>query len=132
MFQAEHSSAARSDGRLMCPDDFVNDYNYRAVPGGSDTLFERGSVTGRPPESGMGSGEGTGWRPVPAMWQEPGISACERLVDQFDPVPHRRLGAGLQMGQATDIGRHDHLRVGRLQVLQLVVAQLVGQLGLGH
>ncbi len=28
----------------------------------------------------------------------------QRLVEHFDPVPHRRLGAALQVGDAADVG----------------------------
>ena len=51
-------------------------------------------------------------------------------------MPHWRGRAALQVGDAADVGRHDHLGGGRAkglaQVTELAVAQLVGQLGVQH
>src|SRR5690606_38341372 len=52
----------------------------------------------------------------------------QSLVNDFYPVPYRHLGAGLQVGLATDIGGDDHLRLSSKQVLQLAVAQRIGEL----
>ena len=51
-------------------------------------------------------------------------------------MPHWRGRAALQVGDAADVGRHDHLGArrakGLAQVAELAVAQLVGQLGVQH
>src|SRR5690606_6642515 len=52
------------------------------------------------------------------------------LVDDLDPVAHRRLCAALQMCDAADIGRDDALGQGFGDRLQLAITQGLGQLRL--
>ena len=56
----------------------------------------------------------------------------QRLIQHFHPVPHWRFRAALQMHDASHIGRDDGMRRAESQVLQLAVAQLPGQGGLGQ
>lgn len=54
------------------------------------------------------------------------------LVQQLDPVAHRRGRAALQVGDAADVGAGDHGGLQFVQMAELAVAQLVRQLGVEH
>ena len=56
----------------------------------------------------------------------------QRLIHQLHPMPHRQAAAALQVGDAADVGADDALRFQRIQVAQLAVAQLLGQIGVEH
>src|SRR5690554_626086 len=56
---------------------------------------------------------------------------CQGFVDNFDPVPHRCAACAVEVGLAANIGGDDQLRVTRFKVVELVVTQLHGELGLG-
>jgi hypothetical protein len=56
----------------------------------------------------------------------------QRLIEQFHPMPHGGAAATLQVRDAADVGAQDALGLERLQVAQLAVAQLLGELGLKH
>ena len=47
-------------------------------------------------------------------------------------MPHRHLGAALQMGDAPNVGAQDGAGLHLAQVAQLAVAQLRGHGGLQH
>src|SRR5256885_1272483 len=53
-------------------------------------------------------------------------------VDEFDPMPHRRRGAALQVREAADVRRRDERRPPGLQCRQLARAQLARNGGLGE
>ena len=59
-------------------------------------------------------------------------SAAQRPIHQRHPMPHRQAAAALQMGDAADVGADDALGLQRVQVAQLAVAQLFGQLWVEH
>src|SRR5690606_27907770 len=66
---------------------------------------------------------------MPTTTDAPGVRRSVMgncLVDDLDPVTHRRLGAALQMRDAADIGRNDKLGHGLGNRRQLAVTQLPG------
>src|SRR5215510_4755268 len=54
----------------------------------------------------------------------------ELFRKDFNPVSHRRAGAGLQMLNATDVSRDNGVGMERLELLELAIAQLYRQLAL--
>lgn len=54
------------------------------------------------------------------------------LIQQLDPVLHRRGRAALQVGDAADVGRHHHLWRKGIEVAEFAVAQRHRQLGVQH
>src|SRR5690606_4377527 len=55
-----------------------------------------------------------------------------RLLDNLDPMLDRRAPGAVQVGLAADVGGDDHLRLAAFQGVELVVAQLLGNLRLGQ
>ena len=47
-------------------------------------------------------------------------------------MPHRQAAAALQVGDAADVGADHALRLQCVQVVQLAVAQLLGQIRVEH
>ena len=61
-----------------------------------------------------------------------GGSGLQRVIEHLHPVPHGRVGAALQMGDAADIGADDGLGFDLPQVAEFAVAQLVCKIRVEH
>jgi hypothetical protein len=62
----------------------------------------------------------------------PSRALNQRVVQHLHPMPHGRGGAALQMRNAANVGRDDLLGLRVLQVAELAVTQLVGNLGVQY